>query len=54
MPSVDADYGAAADGSEMIWRRFAALRWRLPVGASLHFRLQEGEGVKRAALAVAP
>ena len=52
MPSVDADFSAAAGGSEMIWRRFAALRRRRPVGASLHVRFQEGEGVKRAALAV--
>ena len=54
MSSGDADCSAAAGGSEVAWRRFAALRWRRHVSAALHFRLQEGEGVKRAALAVAP
>ena len=30
--------GAAIGGSERSWRRFAALQWRRPVSASLHFR----------------
>ena len=52
--SSDADCSAAMRSSEVTWRRSAALRWRRHVSAVLHFRLREGEGVERAALAVAP
>ena len=44
----------AIGGSDMTWQCFAALQWRRPVSAALHFRIQEGEGVERATLADAP